>query len=49
MEVFYAVYDRDLNEVKATCAEIITEDSFNELLNENKVVFLVMALKNVKP
>ena len=39
MEVYYAIYDKDLNEIKPTCAEVITSESFNELLKENRVVF----------
>jgi len=39
MEVYTAVFDDSLNEISETKAEIITENSFAELLNENKIIF----------
>lgn len=37
MEVYSAVYDRDWKEIRATEAEIITEDSFKEYLDTHTV------------
>lgn len=39
MEVYDCVYDKDLNEIKPTSADIIDGESFADLLNENKIVF----------
>jgi len=39
MEVYTALFDNSLNEISETKAEIITENSFAELLNENKILF----------
>ena len=39
MEVYCAVYDELLNEIKKTSAEIIDENSFSDLLAKNKVYF----------
>jgi tRNA threonylcarbamoyladenosine biosynthesis protein TsaB len=39
MEVYYAVYDEQLNEIKKTSAEIIDENSFSDLLSKNKIYF----------
>ena len=39
MEVYDAVYDIHLNEIKATAADIIDEQSFADLLTEKKVLF----------
>jgi tRNA threonylcarbamoyladenosine biosynthesis protein TsaB len=39
MEVYCAVYDTKGNEIKATAAEIIDENSFSELLKDHKVYF----------
>ena len=39
MEVYCAFYDLDNNEIRSTSAEIITEDSFADILKENKVIF----------
>lgn len=38
-EVYATVYDRALNVVKETAAEIVTENSFSELLSEHPVFF----------
>lgn len=37
MEVYCAVYDEQLNEIRKTSAEIIDEISFSELLSKNKI------------
>ncbi|MEO5570879.1 MAG: tRNA (adenosine(37)-N6)-threonylcarbamoyltransferase complex dimerization subunit type 1 TsaB [Bacteroidia bacterium] len=39
MEVYTAVFNNLLNEISGTKAEIISENSFTELLNENKIIF----------
>jgi tRNA threonylcarbamoyladenosine biosynthesis protein TsaB len=39
MEVYCAVYDEGLNEIKKTSAEIIDENSFSDLLAKNKMYF----------
>lgn len=39
MEVYCAVYDGQMNEVKETSADIIDEKSFSELLQKNKMLF----------
>lgn len=39
MEVYCAVYDQHGNEIRATAAEIIDENSFSGLLNEHKIAF----------
>ena len=39
MEVYCAVYDEQLNEIKRTSAEIIDENSFSDLLKQNKIFF----------
>ncbi|WP_323757244.1 tRNA (adenosine(37)-N6)-threonylcarbamoyltransferase complex dimerization subunit type 1 TsaB [Roseivirga sp.] len=39
MEVYTALYDGDLNELEKTSAKILEENSFNETLNENQVLF----------
>lgn len=40
MEVYSAVYDSDLNQIRETRAEILNEHSFQEFLNQNKTLFL---------
>ncbi|MUH36841.1 tRNA (adenosine(37)-N6)-threonylcarbamoyltransferase complex dimerization subunit type 1 TsaB [Zobellia amurskyensis] len=40
MEVYSAVFDKDKNEVRATEAEIIEENSFSEFLEKGKVVLV---------
>ncbi|WP_431166699.1 tRNA (adenosine(37)-N6)-threonylcarbamoyltransferase complex dimerization subunit type 1 TsaB [Tenacibaculum halocynthiae] len=40
MEVYSAVYDLNYNQVREIRAEIIDENSFEELLRDNKVYFL---------
>lgn len=39
MEVYAAVFDAELNEIKATEAVIVDENSFSELLSTNKIIF----------
>ncbi len=39
MEVYTAVYDKNGNEVKTISAEVITGDSFVEILNRGKMLF----------
>ena len=39
MEVYCAVYDGELKEIKKTSAEIIEENSFADLLKTNKIIF----------
>lgn len=39
MEVFTAIYDAQLNIVSPPMAHILNENSFQELLNNNKIVF----------
>lgn len=39
MEVYCAIYDTSLNEIRPTCAEIVEEDSFKDLLDSRSVVF----------
>ncbi len=40
MEVFTAVYDRDLNEIQATQAKIIDDKSFETLLQQQQIAFI---------
>ncbi|SEE08345.1 tRNA threonylcarbamoyladenosine biosynthesis protein TsaB [Tenacibaculum sp. MAR_2010_89] len=40
MEVYSAIYDKNYNQVREIRAEIIDENSFEELLTDNKVYFL---------
>ncbi len=39
MEIFTAVYDKELNEIKAPHALIISENSFQEYLADHKILF----------
>ena len=39
MEVYCAVYDENLNEIKKTSADIIDENSFSDLLQKHKIIF----------
>jgi len=39
MEVFTAIFNRDGAQLKPTAAEIIDENSFNDLLKDNKILF----------
>lgn len=39
MEVYCAVYDEELNEIKKTSAEIIDGNSFSDLFKKNKIIF----------
>lgn len=40
MEVYSAVYDSDFEEIRETRAEVLSEDSFQEYLNKDKVHFI---------
>lgn len=40
MEVYCAVYDEQMNEIRKTSAEIIYEDSFSDLLENHKIFFI---------
>jgi len=39
MEVYSAIYDQDLDQIRETKAEIIDEKSFTEYLDQNKMIF----------
>ena len=39
MEVYCAIFDRTLNKIKDTSAEIISKDSFQDVLKKHKVIF----------
>lgn len=39
MEVYSAIFDDKLNEIRETKAEIIEKDSFKDLLNKQRIVF----------
>jgi tRNA threonylcarbamoyladenosine biosynthesis protein TsaB len=39
MEVFTAIFDKDGNRIRPTSAEIIDENSFSDLLKNNKILF----------
>jgi len=49
MEVYNALYDNELNTVRATQAEIISEDSFREELENQIVVFAGDGAEKCKP
>ncbi len=49
MEVFTAVYSKNLQQVLAPCAMVIGENSFSELLNKQPVLFTGNAVDKVKP
>lgn len=49
MEVYTAVYDEELREIKKTSAEIIDENSFSELLNEHRMIFFGDGAQKCKP
>jgi tRNA threonylcarbamoyladenosine biosynthesis protein TsaB len=38
--VYYALYDKDLHEIKPDTASIITEDYFSEILKKNNLLLL---------
>ncbi|MBD99354.1 MAG: tRNA (adenosine(37)-N6)-threonylcarbamoyltransferase complex dimerization subunit type 1 TsaB [Verrucomicrobia bacterium] len=40
MEVYCAIYDKDLNVIKKVSADIIDKDSYNELLSKHQIYFL---------
>ncbi len=39
MEVYYSIFDNQLNIVEETAAKIIDQESFNNLLKDNKIYF----------
>ena len=39
MEVYYSIFDNQLNIIEETAAKIIDQESFRELLKENKIFF----------
>ncbi|HKR05889.1 MAG TPA: tRNA (adenosine(37)-N6)-threonylcarbamoyltransferase complex dimerization subunit type 1 TsaB [Bacteroidia bacterium] len=39
MEVYTAIFDSSLNEISETKAEVISENSFSEILKENNILF----------
>jgi tRNA threonylcarbamoyladenosine biosynthesis protein TsaB len=47
MEVFTAVYDNALNEVMPPCALILNEQSFEEILEKNLVLFIGNGAKKI--
>jgi tRNA threonylcarbamoyladenosine biosynthesis protein TsaB len=49
MEVYNALFDKELNRIRETQAEIITEDSFREILENNTVVFAGDGAEKCKP
>ena len=49
MEVYTALYDSRLKEIKATEAVIVNENTFKELLNKNKIVFAGDGAAKCKP
>lgn len=49
MEVYAAVFDHQLNEIRETQAEIIEENSFSEQIGENKVIFAGDGADKCKP
>ncbi len=48
MEVYSALFDINIRQVRETKAEIITENSFSEELQLGHVIFQEMALRNAK-
>jgi len=48
MEVFTALYDISMTEIKKPCAMIINEGSFSELLASNRVIFCGNGSKKLK-
>ena len=39
LEVYCAVFDNDLKEIRKTAAEVITENSFSDLLKNHRIIF----------
>jgi len=48
MEVFTAVYDHEMNEVIAPCAMILHENSFADILNKKRIIFLGSGAKKLQ-
>lgn len=40
MEVYYALFDGDMNEIKSDCAEIITYGTFDDVLKDHTLLLL---------
>jgi tRNA threonylcarbamoyladenosine biosynthesis protein TsaB len=49
MEVYYAVFDRDLHEIKTDRASVITEDYFSEILKTSKLLLLGDGAEKCRP
>jgi len=49
MEVYAALFDVNGNEIRETKAEIIDENSFQELLNKHQIIFSGNGAKKCKP
>jgi tRNA threonylcarbamoyladenosine biosynthesis protein TsaB len=49
MEVFSAIFDSDLNEIRETLAEIIDESSFSEILKKHTLLFAGDGAEKCKP
>lgn len=49
MEVYCAVYDSKMNEIKKTSADIIESASFSDLLQKNKTIFFGDGAAKCKP
>ncbi|MHC1708455.1 MAG: tRNA (adenosine(37)-N6)-threonylcarbamoyltransferase complex dimerization subunit type 1 TsaB [Bacteroidales bacterium] len=49
MEVYSSVYDNAFREIKETCAEIIDENSFNDLIERNFLVFFGDGAQKTEP
>lgn len=48
MEVYSAIYDCNYNEIRAIKAEILSEDSYHELLKASKVYFIGSGVEKTK-
>jgi tRNA threonylcarbamoyladenosine biosynthesis protein TsaB len=49
MEVYYALFDRDIKEIKADTASVITEDYFSEIVKNNKLLLLGDGAEKCRP
>lgn len=49
MEVYTAVFDREMNEIMPPCAMILNEQSFVELLQNKHIIFTGSAVKKWQP
>jgi tRNA threonylcarbamoyladenosine biosynthesis protein TsaB len=48
MEIYTAVYDKEIREKISTYAMILAPDSFSELLDKNKIIFCGNAIEKVR-